>query len=1212
MAVANVLNWTGLAGIPFGLIPYWSNPLNWSPQAVPTTGDTLIFPASALDNFPINDIWNLALNVIVFEGGGYNITGHPFTLETRIDATNSPGAANVIANDIYLNPGAGTINVSAGAVLNLAGAIAGQGGITKMGSGELHLSGPTGNSYEGPTTVKGYLYLEKSGGSVGAVSQLTIGDGLGSQESDVVVYNSADENQLGNVTINIGGLLDLNRNTAVVDGITLVGGDIRTETGTLFTAAEMTVSLGGNIWGNLNFYGGQQRIVGLGPNFNLNVHANITDQYGGGLFITTAQSGYFNFFGSNSFTGPLTISHASVYALNPWSLGATNGAVTVTNGAVLNLYETSISDKVLYLEGGNGSLFPGGTLNGVTATWAGPITLIPSRAASLGNGEALLSGGIEIIGKITGSADLCISGGIRFSGSQANDYTGVTKVTSGLLELNKSVAYGAVPHGLRIGGYGSSATVRFLGPNQTSPTSPVQIGDSGLLDINEFSDTIGALTGSAGASINLADGSFAVLPGTVIALHVNNDNASSTFAGLVYGPWSLAKEGSGTLTLNNNNTYTGKTYVNGGTLIVNGSQPQSSISVANGAALTGAGTVGSISASGVVSPGPGPAILTSGNVSLGSSAAFIADLTGPAAGTGGYNQLNVRGSVGLNNAALMVSPAFTSPVRVGQQFVIINNDLNDSVTGTFRGLAEGSTFSVGGMTFSISYAGGDGNDVVVTLAHLPMEPAHPTLSSGNGSGALSPNECSTLSLVLSNSTSQLMSGITATLASADPNVMVTQPRSGYPDTAAFSLSTNATPFQISTLPSFVCGSNAVLNLTVTSAAGTFTTLIILTSGGSASTPMRYDVSGSVGIPDVGTVESTNPVAGFIGSLAKVVVSLDITHSYDQDLTNISLIAPDGTTVLLSSANGSGGQNYGSGCSPDSDRTTFDDAAAIPITSGAAPFIGVFQPHGRLGDFHGTTANGNWRLRIQDGFGGSLGTLRCWSLFLYPVVCAPGGGACALCPGIFTNALSLGTALQTNRLSANGVPSSCSTVKTCPGVAADGFQRHYQAYPFYNGATNSCITVTILPSICSLFSAAYLGTFNPADLCANYLADSGAATTAGTMTSYSFNVPSNSVFVVTICEYGNGFCLPSGLSSQYQLAVSGGDCRPIMSVTQTVPGTVDVSWPTMAGGYSLEATPSLSPATWTQVTDQPLANTNRFHVTNSTVTSRSKFYRLHKP
>lgn len=81
---------------------------------------------------------------------------------------------------------------------------------------------------------------------------------------------------------------------------------------------------------------------------------------------------------------------------------------------------------------------------------------------------------------------------------------------------------------------------------------------------------------------------------------------------------------------------------------------------------------------------------------------------------GGQDQLDVTGTVNLSAAALAGSVLGFTPAT-GQQFVIINNDGNDPVSGTFTGYAEGATVSLGGTAFSITYAGGTGaNDVVLT------------------------------------------------------------------------------------------------------------------------------------------------------------------------------------------------------------------------------------------------------------------------------------------------------------------------------------------------------------------------------------------------------------------------------------------------------------------------------------------------------------------
>ncbi len=89
------------------------------------------------------------------------------------------------------------------------------------------------------------------------------------------------------------------------------------------------------------------------------------------------------------------------------------------------------------------------------------------------------------------------------------------------------------------------------------------------------------------------------------------------------------------------------------------------------------------------------------------------EINGTSAGVS-YDQMNVAGTVSLGSAALNVTTAF-SPIA-GNTFVIVNNDGSDPVSGISSGLPEGSTFTVSGTTFSISYVGGTGNDVVLTVS----------------------------------------------------------------------------------------------------------------------------------------------------------------------------------------------------------------------------------------------------------------------------------------------------------------------------------------------------------------------------------------------------------------------------------------------------------------------------------------------------------------
>ncbi|MDF1739371.1 MAG: VCBS domain-containing protein, partial [Verrucomicrobiales bacterium] len=92
------------------------------------------------------------------------------------------------------------------------------------------------------------------------------------------------------------------------------------------------------------------------------------------------------------------------------------------------------------------------------------------------------------------------------------------------------------------------------------------------------------------------------------------------------------------------------------------------------------------------------------------------------------NPANDDGAVDLTGSSLSLGllGGFVAPA--GSTYVIIDNDGSaDSVSGTFAGLPESATVTVGGQDFVITYVGGDGNDVVLFAG--PPE-THVELSAG--------------------------------------------------------------------------------------------------------------------------------------------------------------------------------------------------------------------------------------------------------------------------------------------------------------------------------------------------------------------------------------------------------------------------------------------------------------------------------------------------
>jgi len=1144
-----------------------------------------------------------------------SVTNEPLTIaSTGIGIENASGA-NTWAGPITL--AAQTTMQIDGVSLDLHGVIGGPGGFTKTSPGTLRLTSG-GNLYAGNTTVNTGV-LELNGGNVIRFGTLTIGDGIGGANADVVRY-VADYGIYGGlggctVVINNTGLLDLNGFYDDVGPIIMDGGTINTGAGDLSlfpplaTVQSFDATNGDStINGNLDLSSDQTNIFAISNNLVINAVISDPD---GDMLVKTG-TGQLFLSGANTYTGPTLIQQGYVWAENNLALGATNGDTEVSSGATLVMQAIcNITNEALTINGPGEPEYGALDVESGIHTWAGPITNnANSTLDSWGVGSELHirgpisgAGGLELFNGVTfGNA----SGGTEFfEGSAANTYAGLTTVDQGgVLVLGKTTGIFSVPGNLFVN---NGATARLTSSDQVTHSADVFVDAGGLFDFSTFYSYMNTLHGTG--TVN-----FGVNGYLIIGANSGTSEFDGVMTGTGYtlGGYTVGKFGNGTFTMGGNNTFTaGATHVfSPGKLVINGSEPQVPAIVDNGATLGGSGTVGFLAAAGSISPGNSPGILTSSNLTFTSSGNFSVELTGPNPGIGGYDQLNVRGTNNLANASLTVIPAFTTPVALGQQFVIINNDLADPITGTFNGLPQGSTITAGNYKFMISYIGGTGNDVVLTLTSIPGAVIGSAVTSGDGNHAIDPNDCNSLYLVITNKSGSPMTGISATLSAATPGVIITQPDSAYTNIATGGTGANTTPFQISTLPDFVCGTVINLQLSVNSSIGSFTMNFALNSGQASVAPSRYDVTGNVAIPDIGTVDSTNVVSGFTGlPLQKVVVSLYITHQFDSDLTNISLISPDGTTVLLSSANGGGGQNYGSGLTPDSDRTTFDDAATTPITSGTAPFVGTFRPQSPLSAFIGNaTPNGNWHLHVADGFGGSLGTLRGWSLFLYGTACTSGSGQCDLCPNIsFTTATGPSSPLQTGYVSPNGTNSTCGVAKACPGTVPAG-PYPSENFTFQNGPTDACITVTLenTNSTFGMVAAAYSAAgYNPtnADRCANYLGDAGFIAGVGSPTvSFSFNVASNAAFVVNVVAGGYG---------PYSLTVSGGDCTPTLDITALPGNQARLDWSSAAGGYRLAATPALNNPSWTDITNEPIVNNGLFNVTNS-MTPTNLFYLLHKP
>ena len=172
------------------------------------------------------------------------------------------------------------------------------------------------------------------------------------------------------------------------------------------------------------------------------------------------------------------------------------------------------------------------------------------------------------------------------------------------------------------------------------------------------------------------------------------------------------------------------------------------------------------------------------------------------------------------------------------------------------------------------------------------------------------------------------------------------------------------------------------------------------------------------------------------------------------------------------------------------------------TVGVTAYVGVDATQN--GDWGKVIVNaGNWLANCQGGTPTPTATA------------TPTGtpGGCTI-----NGSIDSGDPTQIDRLFRSGIPQTCPASTTC-AIFGDPTPRHYDSYMFTNttGATQ-CVTVdtnTACTGTNFIFIAAYLGSFDPNNLCTNWIGDSGGSPNPDQ--PFSFNVDDGQTFVVVVSE-----------------------------------------------------------------------------------------------
>jgi fibronectin-binding autotransporter adhesin len=734
LPAATVRTWTGSSATTGN----WTSAANWESGA-PVAGDVLNFVSTGLrktsntNNYGAGTVFSV-INVF---GSGYRLRGNGVTISNSITA-GTPTGTNIIDLDISAGQFAlrlrtfsntdrltfnGDINLHARTLTTegpgdfiIAGVISGTGGISKNHVGDLSLAGLGANTYTGPTTVAaGILRLGRYNlagltpvGTTAIPGDLVVGSFVSTLIGDIAVLDR--DNQIANsstVSVYPTGSLELSDENDTIGELRLAGGTVTTGAGVLgveggiYALSPINVTKDSVIAGRLTLgaRGDEPQRVDVAQGIQLNIPAQISGVSSAHLIKTNR--GELVLSASNTFSGDVEIAGGTLTISHGSALGNTTGVTRPTVGTLAITGSIGISES-LEVPGPASTV----TVTSGSPSWLGSVLLEDDLTIGVPTNSFL-----TILGLMSGPAGWTKlgSGTLQFKTVHTNTYAGTGWVRQGDMILDGVFNQPVISGSLVIGHTNNppgSERVSYIKQQQIGDAVPVTINKSGVLALQGFNDTIGSLAGPGDVQLG---------SGTLV---IGANNNSTVFSGVISGTGSLVKTGSATLTLTGTNTYSGVTTNLAGTLLVNGVLSGSPVvQVRPGSILGGVGLVQSISvfAGGQVSPGASPGNLTASGSLLLSNGSLNIEVNGLVPGTG-YDRITTAGTVTLGGA-LNVAVGFTpSP---GQSFMILEKTGAGPIAGTFSGLAEGATFAASGVAFQITYAGGTGNDVVLTRAAVP-------------------------------------------------------------------------------------------------------------------------------------------------------------------------------------------------------------------------------------------------------------------------------------------------------------------------------------------------------------------------------------------------------------------------------------------------------------------------------------------------------------
>lgn len=630
-----------------------------------------------------------------------------------------------------------------GNTTNITSVIAGSSGLSKSGPSTLQLR--AANRYSGDTRVlQGNLLIGAADNRLPITSRLILGDGTNAgtfqmnSRSQQVGGLATSGSSTGNRVINSSSTAStftvdtINKTDADLFQGTLGGSGTHDNNYQFIKAGPGKLILAGNstYTGATTISGGTLQIGNDGTTGTLAAAAvanngtlrfdrtdtlTIPNLIGGsgGIHID-GPGGTIQLRGTNTYAGNISITQGTLDIEQASALGSGAKTIEITTGlGNLQLNGTAISLPSEITLNTSGETAPGRihNLSGENLI-AGPVNL------SLGAGNTLISSSadsLEISGSITAptaSRTLKLggdsAGANRISGnitetpgrtislekigsgtwilSGSNNHNGTTLVTGGTLNIRHASALGTTTAGTTVN---TGARLQIEGENLVIPENlSLGTGSTGatIENISGTNTLSGTLTRNGALTLISTAGKLTIhgnIENTNNSLNLQGDG-DGEITGSINTAFSVAKSGNGTWTLSGPSTHNNSTTVNGGKLVLTNS-------------LAGPLTV----FGGTLAPLGSPS--TTSSLNLQPSATFEV-IPG--------DVLTASSTVTLAGNLSLVAPPGLTP---GTSYTILNKTSSGLISGSFSGRSEGSVFSMVGYQWQITYRGGDGNDLVVTL-----------------------------------------------------------------------------------------------------------------------------------------------------------------------------------------------------------------------------------------------------------------------------------------------------------------------------------------------------------------------------------------------------------------------------------------------------------------------------------------------------------------